>query len=357
MITISPRWQDPSIPVVFASDGNYIPYLSVAILSLIDHASTEHKYDIIILADEKAVNEEAKLRKMCRGRDNISIRCIDMTSFRETCSTFGVRGHLSIAAYYRLYISSICADFDKILYMDCDVLCNADVAELYNTDMGDLLVTAAYDKPIQAVDSEWLNGARAYIESIGMKNAKQCFNSGVIVMNLAQMRKENTEARFLEVAARNKKYWHDQSVLNICCQDRVLWLPEEWNFTLHMYEENMLEPSFIAERRTLLQDKAYRIIHYAANQKPWKQFHSPLMDEWWKVAFKSPYKDEIVRRVVSRYTMPLTPSRCAKLGILGLLSSIIPSRYKRRLERRIDQIAEERADYAAWRHLWDNCQQ
>lgn len=357
MITIEPYWHEPSIPVVFASDCNYIPYLSVAIRSLIDHANAERKYDIIILADEKAVKEEAKLQSICEGRDNISIRCIDMAPFRETCAAYGIRTHVSVAAYYRLYISSICAGFNKILYMDCDVLCAADVAELYDMDMGDCLVTAAHDKPIQDVNSEWLDGARAYIGSIGMKDAKQCFNSGVLVMNLQLMRKENLEAKFLEVAARNKKYWHDQSVLNICCQGRVLWVPEKWNFTIHMYGEDELSLPSVEERSRLIHEKSYCIIHYAAGQKPWKRFHSPLMSEWWEAAFKTPYKDEIVRRITSKYDIPLTSMSCLKLGVLSLLSAVFPSRYRDRLENKIRRMSSERTAFAAWLQLWNGCHQ
>lgn len=355
MITISPYWSESAIPVVFASDSNYIPYLSVAILSLIEHANDDCKYDIIILADEDSMKEEPKLRSMCEKRDNISIRCVDMTPFREYCTSFGVRGHLSVAAYYRLYISSICKEFSKILYMDCDVLCMVDVASLYHMDMGDCLVTAAYDKPIQYVDSEWLEGARAYIESLGMKDAKQCFNSGVLVMNLERMRCEHLEQKLLEVAAVNKKYWHDQSVLNICCQGRVNWVPEKWNFTLHMYNESELKSPGWQECRDIMHDRSYGIIHYAATQKPWKTFRSPLTEEWWKVAFRTPYKDEIVWRIASKLTTPLTPVSCLKLGVLSLLGAVFPSRYKGRLESRIDRISAERAKHAAWRHLWDEC--
>lgn len=356
MITIEPYWHEPSVPVVFASDCNYIPYLSVAIRSLIDHANAERKYDIIILADEKAAKEEAKLQSMCEGRTNISIRCIDMAPFHETCAAYGIRTHVSVAAYYRLYISSICAGLNKILYMDCDVLCTADVAELYDMDMGDCLVTAAHDKPIQDMNSEWLDGARAYIESIGMKDAKQCFNSGVLVMNLQLMRKENLEPKLLEVAAINKKYWHDQSVLNICCQGRVHWVPEKWNFTIHMYDEGELSLSSVEERRRLLREQSYAIIHYAAGQrKPWQQSHSPLTTVWWKAAFRTPYKDEIVRRVISKYDIYLPFMSCLKLGALSLLSAVSPSRYGGRLESKIRHINSERTEYAAWQQLWNRC--
>lgn len=354
MITISPRWPEQAVAVVFASDIHYFPYLSVAILSLIEHSSASHRYDVIVLTDAAAVAEEQQLKSLCADRDNISIRCIDMADFQRECAGFGVRSHLSVAAYYRLYIASICAEYQKILYMDCDVLCCADVAELFYKDLGTNLVAAAYDLPIQDIRSEWLDGARAYIESIGMKDAKQCFNSGVLVMNLQQMREENTEQELLRVAAINKKYWHDQSVLNICCQGRVLFLPECWNFTTHMYAPGRLSPHTAAECLTLIQQRSYNIIHYAAGCiKPWQTFTSPLYQEWWKVAARTPYYGVICQRTVKQAQQKCTCKKQVKMMISVLLALICPTGNNQcRARRHMLQLGAAAADWERWLQMW-----
>lgn len=358
MITISPRWAEPAVTVVFASDAFYVPYLAVAIFSLIAHSSPSEKYDVIILSNGQMTHEEEKLKSMCAGKENVSIRCIDMTPFCEMCESFGVRNHLSTAAYYRLFISSICAEYDKILYMDCDVLCHADVAALYHMDLGDKLVAAAYDRPIQDVRTEWLDGARTYIESIGMKDAKQCFNSGVLVMNLKQMRVENTEKEFLRIAAINKKYWHDQSVLNICCQDRVLYLPESWNFTTHMYDHALLAPHTVAECLSLIREKKYHIIHYAAGCiKPWQTFTSPLYRQWWEVAARTPYFDVIRQRTeeAQRKRMPFL-AKC-KLLVALALSMVCPTEKNcKRARRHMAAMGAVAADVDRWAALWQSLQ-
>ena len=41
-----------TIPIVFASDENYVKYLSVAIISLTDNMSKDYNYDIVILEDK-----------------------------------------------------------------------------------------------------------------------------------------------------------------------------------------------------------------------------------------------------------------------------------------------------------------
>ena len=37
-----------TIPIFFSSDDNYIPFLAVAITSLVNNASKEYKYDITV---------------------------------------------------------------------------------------------------------------------------------------------------------------------------------------------------------------------------------------------------------------------------------------------------------------------
>lgn len=354
MHTISPRWNEAAVPVVFASDLHYIPYLAVAIRSLIEHASPAHRYDIIILGDKESQKEEEKLRSMAEGKDYLSIRCIDMAPFHEMLKNVSARNNLTIAAYYRLYIASICAEYTKAIYMDCDILCQADVAELYMTDLGENLVAAAYDRPIQDVDHPWLNGARTYIESIGMKDARQCFNSGVLLLNLEQMRRENTEKHLLKVAAINKKYWNDQGVLNICCQGRVHFLPEAWNFTTHMYNLHAFTPESARECRELLCDRSYKIIHYASGGiKPWQSFTSPLYRQWWETARRTPYFDTICQRISSGIAMSTSLKRALALVHSLLVTVCFPSESREKtLVRRIQTFANAIDLKSQWAELW-----
>lgn len=354
MLTISPRWREEAVPVVFASDLHYIPYLAVAIRSLIEHATPEHRYDIIVFGDKESRQEEEKLRSMAEGKEYISIRCIDMEPFRDTVQQLESRNHLTLAAYYRLYIATICSEYAKAIYMDCDILCHADVAELYMTDLGDNLVAAAYDRPVQDMDSEWLNGARAYIESIGMKDARQCFNSGVLLLNLEQMRKENTQKHLLEVAALNKKYWNDQGVLNICCQGRVHFLPEAWNFTTHMYELHTLSPETARECRELLCSQNYKIIHYASGGiKPWQNFTSPAYRLWWEIAKNTPYYDEIRRRISAGIRKEMGLKALVKL-MRSLLSAVISptTAHQTAMVRQLQAYAATADRRLRWAKLW-----
>ena len=64
------------IPVFFAVDNGYIPFLSVALRSLIDNTSKENIYAIKILYTN--VTEENKIKIKKYETENISIEFVDL---------------------------------------------------------------------------------------------------------------------------------------------------------------------------------------------------------------------------------------------------------------------------------------
>ena len=69
------------IPVFFAVDNGYIPFLSVALRSLIDNTSNENKYAIKILYTN--VTEENKIKIKKYETENISIEFVDLNKQLE----------------------------------------------------------------------------------------------------------------------------------------------------------------------------------------------------------------------------------------------------------------------------------
>ena len=52
-----------NVPIFFASDENYVPYLDVAIISIIKNASKNNNYEIIILNSDISEESQNKLLK------------------------------------------------------------------------------------------------------------------------------------------------------------------------------------------------------------------------------------------------------------------------------------------------------
>lgn len=119
-------------------------------------------------------------------------------------------------------------------------------------------------------------------------------------MNLAQMRAENTEQRFLDVAPEVAKFCPpgDQNILNYACAGRILhlhprydWLTEtfSWANNSSLAEYNKLHGSAYESLRELEDDCA--IVHIAGqDSRPWKLVNGKYSPQWMAYFQKSPVR-------------------------------------------------------------------
>ena len=87
------------------------------------------EYDIIILYNDISEKNQHLISMAARDKQNISIRFIRVCEYFDA-GKFFVDQHLSVETYYRLIIPEIMPDYYKILYLDCDMVADHDVAEL-----------------------------------------------------------------------------------------------------------------------------------------------------------------------------------------------------------------------------------
>ena len=270
------------IPIFFATDDRYIPFLDVALRSLRDHISAEYFYKIIILNTGLKKKNTKQILKLCK--DNFSVEFVDISAaMGELKEKLPKVFHFGLAAYYRLFIEKLFPQFTKILYLDCDIIVNANVAELYNTDLGDY----------------WLGGvADAYVETtpefcfyteqaVGVKRDSY-INSGILVIDLEKFRKNNVEDTFLALV--NKYNFEtvdpDQAYINYICRGKIKFLQRCWNRQAAEFI-NCPEP---------------KIIHFALYRKPWQYDNVYLSEFFWKYARKSSFYKEILK-VKNNFTL------------------------------------------------------
>ena len=268
--------QKREIPIFFATDDNYIPFLDVALRSLIDNASRDYIYTINIL--NTGIKQE-NIEKIKMLEDDVfTINFVDISQDIEPIkSKLKNVYHFSIVTYYRLFIETLFPQYEKVLYLDCDITILGDISKLYNINLG--------NNYIGAVMEQVINGAQVFREyaefGVGIKPEKY-INAGILVMNLTQFRKHNICEQFCYLIS---KYNFDvvdpdQAYLNLLCKDKIKYLPTGWN------KESV--PGKL--------EGDLNIVHYALYKKPW-QYDNVLNDEYfWEYAKTSPFYNEIVDR-------------------------------------------------------------
>ncbi len=264
------------IPIFFSTDDNYIPYLDVAINSLITNASKDYSYRIIVLNTGLQPENIAKVKM--NERDGFVIDFIDISeNIQNIKSRFKNVYHFSIVTYYRIFIASLFPQYDKILYLDCDLVVLGDISKLYNTDLGDNILGVVPDQYVCNTKE-----FRIYTEKAIGVNPDTYFNAGVLVISLEQFRKNDIEKKFINLITEYDfdLLDPDQAYLNYLCFGKTLILPNGWN---------KAPTEIICEG-----DK--NIVHYALYKKPW-QYDDVIDGEYfWEYASLSPFYELILDR-------------------------------------------------------------
>lgn len=269
------------VPVFMAVDDGYIPFLGVALKSVIENSSKENKYEIKILYTK--VSEENKNKIKAYETENVSIEFVDLSSkLHEIEDKLYTRNYFSNTTYFRLFIPELYPEYDKAVYIDSDTVTLADIADLYNTDMGDNLIAGIPDGAVQVTPV-----FQEYVEKVvGVIDYNNYFNAGIIVMNLKELREYKFQEKFLYMLEKIKfEVAQDQDYMNRLCKGRVKLLGFEWNRMPAMGK----------------QEGALKLIHYNLGCKPW-YFDDVLYQEYfWKYAKETEFYDEI-RAMKSKYT-------------------------------------------------------
>ena len=166
-----------TIPIFFASDNNYAPYLAVAIKSLLSNASSDYFYKIHILTTNLDKDISEKLTKL--ATPNSSIQIISLKDEIEHIKhRFQLRDYYSIETYYRFFIADMFPQYDKVLYLDCDIVVLGDISNLYLTNISNFLLGAVQE---QVMAHYKVFGD--YVERALDVKVKNYFNAGVLLMN------------------------------------------------------------------------------------------------------------------------------------------------------------------------------
>ena len=265
-----------TIPIFFTVDDKYVPFLAVALQSLIENSSEKNYYLIKILYTSITEENQEKIKKY--EKENVNIEFVDLNYYiNKIKNKLYTRDYYSVTTYFRLFIPNLYPQYNKALYLDCYIVLLADVAELYNIDMGDNLVAAAPDDVIQKIEV-----FQEYAEKVvGVADYRNYFNAGVLLMNLDELRKFDFQEKFLYSLEKIKfAVAQDQDYLNRLCKGRVKIISNVWD---KMPISNDTDANDL------------KLIHYNLAFKPW-HFEDILYKEYfWEYAKKTEFFDEIIK--------------------------------------------------------------
>ena len=279
-----------AVPIVFGADEGFFIPLVVCVQSIVDNASPDECYDIVVLANKFGESYVSMLCSIAEGRKNVSIRVHDVEPFLKSFDMSRLKtGHrLSLAAYYRLFIPELMKDYSKALYIDGDTVLLEDIAVLYHADVSGYY--AAVVKDYNIIRDMSMSFRRHVQQVLQMEDIGAYFNSGVLVLNLDMIRRDFSLPFFMEQAELKGTKHHDQDVLNSLFYGRVRYLSPRFN---SMWQDRRLYASVEGGDEAVHRPA---IVHYPGGGKPWLKGGAfrEASRHFWKYAVKCPYAEEIM---------------------------------------------------------------
>ena len=273
------------VPIVFATNEKYASYLDVAITSILKNATDDRFYDIYVLYD--ILSPRYIMIYENKTSANVRVQCINVSQMIDETIMYE-KSHFSREMYFRFLIPELLAHYEKVLYLDCDLVVLQDIAILFDSDL---------DYNIVGAISNFTNeDMRKYVNhTLNICDVKY-FNSGVLLIDTKRFKEEGIKEKCLGLLENMPKLaCPDQDVLNISCEEKIKYLDSKWNFQWH--HQWATHGGTFSQFFQKQYDKAHEnpyIIHFTSGEKPWSNPDKPMAEIWWKYARQSDCYEEIL---------------------------------------------------------------
>ena len=265
---------DP-INILVTLDENYIPYLNVMLSTLI-RFNPRCVFHVYLLHSSISTQELEATEKMLSeaGGCLIPIKINDLALDKAPTTS-----RYPKEIYYRIFAARyLPKNLDRILYLDPDLVLNGSILPLYRLPM-----------------EEYYYAAASHIDSIGllhkfnelrldMDDDSPYINSGVLLMNLSLLRKEQDYADVFHFIKKRKSLLvlPDQDIISSLYGSKIYTLdPFRYNMTERLYQ---LHSPFEKGFNLGWVRKHSIIIHYCGRNKPWKENYIGDLDVFYKEA-------------------------------------------------------------------------
>ena len=305
----------PVIPVVFASDNNYVPMVTTTIYSMLRNASDAYRYDIVVLHEGIEWENQERMKAFFGQFENAGLQFCDVSRFVDQYELTTNNPHISNETYYRFLIQELLPYYSKVLYLDSDLIVKGDVAELFSVDLGDNLLAAVRDVDYCG-NLNMKDGVRMRYtkEVLGMRQPYDYFQAGVLVLNTKAMRKLHPMEKWLEFASDDRYIYNDQDILNAYCQGRVKYLDYDWNVMTDCFGRigNVFSFAPCAIFDAFNDSRNHeKIVHYAGAQKPWKMMGCDRFDLYWEYAKDTPFYVQLSSMLHAEAVKPMIAEQAA----------------------------------------------
>jgi len=284
--------------IVTAADAAYVPHTAAMLHSLFTaHPQRDLRVNFLHRAAMPAEDLD-RLAALC-ARFGARFRHVEVA--RDRLGELPIRPPYVEEAWYRVVLPQLLGDVARALWLDADTIVLRDVTPLWDIALG--------STPLAACPNAVLYRDRDRIRRMGIPDRRRYFNTGVLLMDLARMRSENSERTLRAAIAAHAPLFRlaDQDALSLVYHDNFTRLPLKWNVLTSSYYNipETIRSHGREEYREAMRDPC--VLHFTGQQaiKPW----------YYKCGH--PYRDAyLAHRKAAGWGEPEYPDRTVRYAIM-----------------------------------------
>lgn len=247
--------------IVTSFDENYIDYSKVMIKTLSDNYNGEKSLILYCLVPDYLMDKENLFKESFNGLNNINIYFKSSLEFKNM--DLRESKWFTKNAWHRMFISSICKEYDRAIYIDPDCMVMRDISPILNYPN--------YNPFIALVQDDFSKHSEIVFGSPDIPY----INDGVFITDLNFWRANDIESKMINyVKEKGQTKFIEQDVISIFMQPFISPLPVTFNFFVDKIELYENTPSPL-------------IVHFNGPNKPWLSNSDNIYHNLWNDLFKA----------------------------------------------------------------------
>lgn len=256
------------INILLSVNKKFLEYVEELIITLTHYSSKKINFYLMYIEGELNSEDLQKISDFILNTKKANIITVkfDTNNLEGVPITDDEGAYFGLESYSRLFSAfKLPKSIDKILYLDADMICSGDIAELYDIDFEGKTWCACED----------LGVTKKHLDRIGFPNNYKYINSGMLLINLQKLRENYTERDIVRLIRENqdKLIYPDQDFINLIFKDDIKIISNKYNLVIKDVRFNKLKEKPL-------------IIHYAGSVKPWDDNVSRF-----EIEYMMPYYD------------------------------------------------------------------
>ncbi len=247
--------------ILVTINAQYINQLNI-LLNSIQKSNRDEKFNIYIL--NKGLNKK-QIEEIKKGLNSENFYINDIKINKAEISQLPVyEERYPLEIYFRIFAAKyLPSNIERVLYLDADTLVINKLDQLYNMDFeGNYFIATTHIRKILHKFNEI---------RLGMEKDEPYINTGVLLMNLEELRKIKIEKEVIDFIQKNKKklILPDQDIISMIYGNKIK-LVDDLKYNLgdrNLNYYNLNNPNQKIGMKWIYKNTV--IIHYFGRNKPW----------------------------------------------------------------------------------------